>query len=84
MKKEYNVKSERYGHTHKFVRMPSGYYTFVPEQEWMPIYVTYSEDGNVCFIDTEGGPCIGEGFETDEVKVVAIHGSEFELKNKDE
>ena len=85
MKKEYKVKSERYGYVHKFVQMPSGYYSFVPEKDWMPIYIT-GKMSDIKFIDTEGGPCIGVGFETDEVKVKKIHcfgqSIEFELEEK--
>ena len=72
MKKIYNVPSERYGHTHKFVQQNNGKYVFVPEEEWMPIYVTYNKDHSVYFIDTEGGPCIGVGFKTDEIEVIGI------------
>ena len=87
MEKEYKVKSDRYGHVHKFVQMPTGYYAFVPEQDWMPLYITKNKDGSVSFVDTDGGPCIGVGFETDEIKVVALHdfgqcGIEFQLEEK--
>lgn len=76
MKNRYDVKSERYGHTHSFVRMSDGRYVFVPEESWMPVYVTANEDGGVKFIDTEGGPCIGVGFKTDEIEVVKIDRDE--------
>ena len=87
MKAEYNVKSDRYGHVHKFVQLPSGNYGFVPEKDWMPIYVTYENNGDVAFIDTDGGPCVCKGFETEEVRVVKIHNyatgaMEFELEEK--
>lgn len=87
MEKEYKVKSDRYGHVHKFVQMPTGYYAFVPEQDWMPLYITKDKDGSVSFVDTDGGPCIRVGFETDEIKVVALHdfgqcGIEFQLEEK--
>ena len=72
MKNSYAVPSERYGHVHYFVQHDGNRYAFVPEEEWMPIYVTYNDDGSVYFIDTEGGPCIGVGFKTDEVEVVGI------------
>lgn len=85
MEKEYKVKSERYGYVHKFVQMPSGYYSFVPEKNWMPVYIT-GKAPDIAFIDTEGGPCIGVGFETNEVKVKKIHclglSIEFELEEK--
>lgn len=85
MEKEYKVKSDRYGYVHKFVQMPSGYYSFVPEKDWMPIYIT-GKMPDVKFIDTEGGPCICDGFETDEVKVKKMHcfgtSIQFELEEK--
>lgn len=84
MKEEYKVMSERYGHTHSFHLMYNGKYVFVPEESWMPIYVTYNDDGTVKFVDTEGGPCVGIGFKTDEVEVVNIerdeNGEWFTLK----
>ena len=72
MKNDYRVPSERYGHTHYFVRQKDGRYAFVPAEEWMPVYITRNNDGSICFIDTEGGPCIGVGFKTDEIEVVKI------------
>lgn len=72
MEKVYNVPSERYGHVHKFVQIEGDLYSFVPEQDWMPIYVTLNGDGSIKFIDTDGGPCIGVGFMTDEVEVTKI------------
>lgn len=72
MKNNYIVPSERYGHTHYFVQYSDNKYSFVPAEEWMPIYITYNKDGSVYFIDTEGGPCIGIGFRTDEIEVTDI------------
>lgn len=72
MKDRYEVKSERYGHTHSFVKMPDGKYVFNPAEDWMPVYVTGSKKNGIEFIDTEGGPCIGVGFKTNEVEVVEI------------
>ena len=85
MEKEYKVKSDRYNHTHKFVKTEFKYsdengnivkddnvYIFVPEQDWMSIYVTYSDSNRneVAFIDTEGGPDIYQGWKNDEITVV--------------
>lgn len=85
MEKEYKVKSDRYNHTHKFVKTEFKYsdengnivtddnvYNFVPEQDWMPIYITYADSNRneVAFIDTEGGPNIYEGWKNNEVTVV--------------
>ena len=72
MKSNYKVPSDRYGYVHHFKKVEDERYRFVPEQEWMPIYVTYNDDKSVRFIDTEGGPCIGVGFKTDEIEVVKI------------
>lgn len=72
MKNNYLVPSERYGHVHYFVQYNDNKYSFVPAEEWMPVYITYNNDGSIYFIDTEGGPCIGIGFRTDEIEVVDI------------
>ena len=72
MKNNYLVPSERYGHTHYFVQVRDDKYVFVPEEEWMPVYITYNKDGSIYFVDTEGGPCIGIGFRTDEIEVTDI------------
>ncbi len=77
MKETYTVPSDRYHRLHRFVRKENGNYDFVPEQDWMPIYVTMKEDNSgVYFVDTEGGPCIGEGFSTNEVIVEKINQDE--------
>ena len=45
MKNSYNIKSDRYNHTHRFVRiLDSEYYRFIPEEEWMPLYLTYTDN----------------------------------------
>ena len=80
MKSKYAVPSDRYGHVHSFVQVEGNKYSFVPEKDWMPIYVTYNKDHSIYFIDTEGGPCIGVGFKTDEVEVTDICGVLFVLK----
>lgn len=73
MKDFYVVHSERYHRLHKFVKLENGNYKFVPEEDWMPLYVTMNSDSDtVKFIDTEGGPCIDPGFRTDEFRVVEI------------
>ena len=82
MEREYKVKSDRYGHTHKFVQVEDDRYVFVPEESWMPIYVTLNDDKSVLFIDTEGGPCIGVGWSNDEIQVTKIEGNYFTLKEK--
>lgn len=84
MKKEYKVKSNRYNHTHKFVKTVFTYfdengdtitendvYIFEPEENWMPIYITYADSNRneVAFIDTEGGPDIYKGWKSDEIIV---------------
>lgn len=73
MKNEYIVKSERYGHKHRFIKIDNKepLYIFVPEQEWMPIYVTYSnsDKNKIEFIDTEGGPNLYVGWCNGEVLV---------------
>lgn len=74
MKNTYLIKSDRYNHTHKFVSvLGSDDYRFVPEEDWMPIYAAMKEDGkSILFIDTEGGPCISEGWSNGEIVVTEI------------
>ena len=77
MKQEYIVKSDRYGHNHKFVlvnEVLNNWYSFKPEEEWMPLYVTYGDDEQktVKSIDTDGGPNIYVGWSNDEVVVEEI------------
>ena len=74
MKNSYNIKSDRYNHTHRFVRiLDSEYYRFIPEENWMPLYLTYANDkSEVAFVDTEGGPCIDTGWSNNEIIVTEI------------
>lgn len=74
MKNSYNIKSDRYNHTHRFVRiLDSEYYRFIPEEDWMPLYLTYTNNKNeVAFMDTEGGPCIDVGWSNNEITVSEI------------
>ena len=76
MKQEYIIKSDRYGHNHKFVlaNKELSWYSFKPEEEWMPLYITYedNERKTVKFIDTEGGPNIYVGWSNGEVVVEEI------------
>lgn len=74
MKTTYNVKSDNYNHTHKFVRiLDTEYYRFIPEESWMPIYLTYASDkSDVAFIDTEGGPILSVGWSNDEIKITEM------------
>ena len=73
MREEYSIPSDRYHHLHKFVKKENGHYDFVPQEDWMPIYVTMKEDGSgVEFIDTDGGPVIGRGFKNSFIEVVDI------------
>jgi hypothetical protein len=96
MEKEYIVLSDRYNHKHKFIKTTYTYlkngilitdediYTFVPEQEWMPIYVTYtdSKHNDVAFIDTEGGPNIYSGWSNNEICVddIILHNDKLYFK----
>ena len=74
MKNSYNIKSDRYNHTHRFVKiLDSEYYRFIPEEDWMPLYLTYTNNKNeVAFVDTEGGPCIAAGWSNNEITVTEI------------
>lgn len=83
MKREYKVESERYGHTHRFVST-AGYgnpYVFVPEQEWMPLYITRDGDsGTILAVDTEGGPMMYPGWTDGNITIERIEGNNFYLK----
>lgn len=90
MKNEYLIQSDRYGHTHKFVSTSRGSnpYVFYPEQDWMPLYCTYSDDAIVA-VDTEGGPFMSAGWSNDEIVIERIEGGKtgpilFYLKEKAE
>lgn len=74
MKNIYFVKSSAYNHTHKFVRiLDSEYYRFIPEEPWMPLYITYSADrSSVAVVDTEGGPMIDVNWTNGEITVTEI------------
>jgi hypothetical protein len=73
MEKVYFVNSNLYNRVHKFMRSEKGndIYLFVPEQEWMPLYVTYcdKDKNKVKFIDTDGGPNIYVGWTNGEILV---------------
>jgi hypothetical protein len=76
MKQEYIVKSDRYGHNHKFVQISEciGLYSFESAEEWMPIRVIFedNEKKNIKFIDPEGGPNIYKGWTNGEIIVEDI------------
>jgi hypothetical protein len=74
MKNKYYINSDRYNHEHRFVRiLDSDYYRFIPEENWMPLYITYTNNKNeVAFVDTEGGPCIDVGWSNGIIKVEEI------------
>lgn len=88
MKQEYIVKSDRYGHNHKFVQTNDGLnlYAFRCEEEWMPIRAVYNdgEKSGLKFIDPDGGPIIYNGWTNGEITVTEIAkiglGFYFKLK----
>ena len=85
MKTEYKVNSDRYGHTHKFVSIngDGNPYAFVPEKDWMPLYITQNNDGTIAAVDTEGGPFMSAGWSNDEIEIESISDKgEFFLKEK--
>lgn len=90
MKQEYIVKSDRYGHKHRFVQISEciGLYSFESAEEWMPISVVFgdNEKKTIKFVDPEGGPYIYKGWTNGEIIVEDIFriGSTigFTLKEK--
>lgn len=74
MKTIYNVKSDRYGHTHKFKSADGLNYLFKPAESWMPIYVNYDEaTKKIISVDTEGGPYLTAGWSNDEITIKEIY-----------
>jgi len=74
MKKEYSVKSDRYGHTHHFVLTTKPNYIFKPAESWMPIYITTdSATKKILAVDTEGGPYLTVGWSNDEIEIKEIY-----------
>lgn len=82
MKYEYKVKSDRYDHTHTFKRNGDGTYSLIPEETWMPLYITYNNDkSKIELVDTDGGPCLCKGWRNEEIEVIDIDGKgNFTLK----
>lgn len=74
MKKTYKIKSNRYGHLHSFNLNKDGSYTFIPAEDWMPLYVGKSnvDSKEISYIDTEGGPFLTVGWSNDEIKITNI------------
>lgn len=74
MKEVYNVKSDRYGHTHKFVASFGCNYIFKPAESWMPIYLNFDPTTKkVLSVDTEGGPYMTVGWSNDEITIKEIY-----------
>lgn len=83
MQEKYFVKS-RYGATHTFKRngLSGNFYSFVPAEEWMPIYLTFDEKDNkkIVGVDTDGGPFMSKGWSNGEITILGItENGEFEL-----
>jgi len=74
MKKSYDVKSDRYGHTHHFVQSFGENYLFKPEESWMPIYLNFDPaTKKIMSVDTEGGPYLTAGWSNDEITIKDIY-----------
>lgn len=74
MKKIYNVKSDRYGHTHKFVLTTGNNYIFKPEEKWMSLYLNFEPSTKkILSVDTDGGPYMYVGWENEEIKINEIY-----------
>ena len=83
MKNEYKIKSDRYNRTHRFIKdKNSKYYIFEPEDKWMPVYISYTDDKNIAFIDADGGPIISKGFSNGEITVEDIINDNGQIKFK--
>ena len=54
----------RYGKTHTLTETDiEGQFVFRPAEDWMPVYITQSDDESraIKAIDSDGGPMIGVG-----------------------
>ncbi len=74
MKESYFIKSDRYDNVHTFKRngLTGNQYSFIPQEDWMPLYVTYNYDKSIKMVDTDGGPCLYSGWHNDEIEIVSI------------
>lgn len=73
MKESYSIKSDRYNHVHTLKRNGDGTYSFIPQESWMPLYITYDNDnGKIAIVDTDGGPCLCKGWRNEEIELVDI------------
>ena len=74
MKDYYEVKSERYGYTHKFVKTLGSNYTLSQQEKWM--HMSMSVDPatkKIATIDPGGGPVFYVGWKNDEIEVKDIY-----------
>lgn len=75
MKKQYNIRSDRYNYTHKFIESDDfpGYYAFRPQEVWMNNRIIFEGNpDNIKAIDTDGGPFISVGWKNNEIEVMEI------------
>ena len=81
MQTEYKIRSDRYGHTHKFLR-EGELYRFIPQEDWMPIYAGRDpKTDKIQYVDTEGGPFLSEGWSDGNIEIVSINENlQFELR----
>lgn len=74
MKEFYEIKSDRYGHTHKFIETNGNNYIFKPAESWMPIYLNFDPaTKKIVSFDTEGGPFMTVGWHNDEIRIKEIY-----------
>ena len=77
MKESYLIRSSRYGHIHSFKRNDDGSYSFVPAEDWMPLYISSDpESKDIISVDTEGGPFITVGWNNGEIEITGIRKNE--------
>lgn len=75
MKKQYNIRSDRYNYTHHFIESDDfpGYYVFRPQEAWMNNRIIFEGNpDNIKAVDTDGGPFITVGWKNDEIEVIEI------------
>ena len=78
MRKIYDISSRNRKHHFVSVNNDGGNpYYLEPQESWMPLYLTYNDDGTIFAVDTDGGPFIVSGWSNDEVTVDKIEGNGF-------
>lgn len=74
MKKIYNIKSDRYGYTHRFEQIENDMYKFISQDEWMHLRLIFEDNEmtKVKFVDADGGPFMSKNWTNGEIEIEDI------------